>query len=234
MGDTFLWMPRPRTIVVKDGKPVIDCNPKLGKVKMSFSITDHAYYHCDTECSLADPHAAAHEQYADIDLWSGRGGDEKVLSISGGATLEYYASGDIHTRTETGTQDGCSFDVNSYADVEVAILPCMPEAGFDFSMWTHSGDADLRCEYSPEEPGGDPVIVIDSDTPYEEHEASIEITNESDFAVEITYECYGPNTSISPTITTLQSGQSITVLNVSYQAATAPGYRGGVYVRCPI
>lgn len=39
MGDTFLWMPRPRTIVVKDGKPVIDCNPRFETVSICASIS---------------------------------------------------------------------------------------------------------------------------------------------------------------------------------------------------
>lgn len=39
MGDTFLWMPRPRTIVVKDGKPVIDCNPRFETISICASIS---------------------------------------------------------------------------------------------------------------------------------------------------------------------------------------------------
>lgn len=220
MGDTFLWMPRPQTIVVKDGKPVIDCNPKIGKVRVSFYVTSTQIYNCNENCTLEDSDAVAEAMSSDIVVYGSRGSDTKVIDIYGGENFTY--SDGYMWAGSSGSDPGsdCFFAISSALDITLAVLPCAPSTTFDVDMNTHAiYSANLVCS------GGSSIV----DTPTCDNQASIYVSNNSIFPVNISYQFTYPGGSSSSVIS-LAPEQYEEILSSSSSIVADTSYTGTIRV----
>lgn len=220
MGDTFLWMPKPRTIVVNGGKPVIDCNPKIGKVAISFYVTSTQLYNCDENCTLEDSDSVAEAMSADIAVYGSRGSDTKVVDIYGGEYFSY--SGGYMWAGSGGADTGsdCFFSISSALDITLAVLPCAPSTTFDVDMSTRATyTANLICN--------DESSIVD--TPVCDNQAYINVSNNSVFPVNIAYQFTYPGGSSSSGVN-LAPEQSEQILYASSSIAADTSYTGTITV----
>ena len=81
MEDTFLWMPRPNTVVVKDGKPVIDCNPKIGRLISTISSVGTVSISTPSPQCLIDYDYALSSSTLYISILAGDAGPRKILEV---------------------------------------------------------------------------------------------------------------------------------------------------------
>lgn len=220
MGDTFLWMPRPRTIVVKDGKPVIDCNPKIGKVAVSFYITSTQLYNCNGNCTLEDSDSVAEAMSSDIAVYGSRGSETKVIYMNGARDHSY--SGGYMWAGSGGADTGsdCFFSITSALDFTLAVLPCAPSTTFDVDMST-------RATYSANLVCNDGSSIVD--TPVCDNQAYINVSNNSVFPVNISYQFTYPGGSSSSGVN-LVPGQSEQILYASSSIVADTSYTGTITV----
>jgi len=122
MEDTFLWMPRPNTIVVKDGKPVIDCNPTVGTLNVTCITAADVIFNLDGPDCYVDVLYAAQNSMLTTSI---DGSSTKVLNflpdpaeINKQDKVAYY-----HNMGWSPASNQLHFD--GYVSVDIAYLPCV-------------------------------------------------------------------------------------------------------------
>ena len=181
MDGQFLWLPEPGRYVVLNGKPVIDCNPKVSKIK--FSVERQVTLTYPTEHSGCPVNMDEHAEESELYI-SAHGSAAKVTDYDMAADQEFvepyekFIDGISNFHPISAGVASCGVS----AELTCASLVSVENSTF---FWTEFYIPEfITCTCS----GGEPYDCLTWQDVYKDDLITIDITNLSENPVDVTMD----------------------------------------------